>query len=139
MRFLVLGPLEVRLDGREVGVAGGKERALLALLLLHAGEVISSDRLVEALWNGQPPSTAAKIVQGYVSQLRRRLGPETILTRGSGYVLRGAETDAGDFERLLEAARGREPTEVAKTLRRALALWRGRPFSDFEYESWAQP
>jgi len=139
MRFLVLGPLEVRLDGREVEVGGGKQRSLLALLLLHAGEVISSDRLIEALWEGQPPATAAKVVQGYVSQLRRRLGAETILTRGSGYVLREVETDAGEFERLVENARGQEPREAAKDLRRALALWRGRPFGDFEYESWAQP
>jgi len=139
MRFLVLGPLEVRLDGREVEVGGGKQRSLLALLLLHAGEVISSDRLIEALWEGQPPATAAKVVQGYVSQLRRRLGAETILTRGSGYVLHEVETDAGEFERLVENARGREPREAAKDLRRALALWRGRPFGDFEYESWAQP
>jgi DNA-binding SARP family transcriptional activator/DNA-binding beta-propeller fold protein YncE len=138
MRFLVLGSLEARGDGRELELGPGRQRALLALLVLHAGEVLSLDRLVDALWREQPPASAAKVVQGYVSQLRRVLGAEAIVTRGSGYRLAGCETDADEFERLLAQARAQEPAEAASTLRQALALWRGHAFADVEYEPWAQ-
>src|SRR5581483_1677090 len=138
MRFCVLGPLEAREGGEELELGPGRQRALLALLLLHANEVISTDRLVEELWGEQAPPTATKVVQGYVSQLRRVLPPETIATRGSGYVLQSPETDVSEFERLLDRARGEAPHDAATTLRAALDLWRGRPFADFEYETWAQ-
>jgi DNA-binding SARP family transcriptional activator/streptogramin lyase len=138
VKFLVLGPIEASLDGRELEIGAGRQRALLALLLLHAGEVLSLDRIVEDLWGEQAPPSAAKVVQGYVSQLRRALAPDVIVTRGSGYVLHDAETDAVDFERLLERSRGEEPREAARTLRAALGLWRGRPYADVEYETWAQ-
>jgi DNA-binding SARP family transcriptional activator len=140
VQFLVLGPVEARLNGRALEIGGGKPRALLALLLLHATEVVTSERLVEDLWSGRPPASATKLVQGYVSQLRRSLGPDAIVTVGSGYALGSGETDAAEFERLLqEEQRHRESTrEAAETLRRALALWRGRPFTDVFYEPWAQ-
>src|SRR5262245_41688969 len=77
-------------------------------------------------------------MQGYISQLRRALAADTIVTREPGYLLHAGETDAGEFERLLERARGEGPQEAARTLRAALALWRGPPLAGFEYEAWAQ-
>jgi len=138
VRFLVLGPLEARLNGHELDLGRGRQRALLALLLIHRGEVVSSERLIDALWSGSPPASAAKVLQQYVSQLRRVLPAETILTRGSGYLLDAGETDAGEFEQLIDDASGQEPQQAARTLRAALALWRGSPYADVEYEAWAQ-
>ena len=138
VRFLVLGPLEVRLDGQELDLGSGRQRALLALLLVHRGEVVSSDRLIDELWAGNPPASALKVLQGYVSQLRRVLPRETIVTRGSGYLLDTGETDAGEFERIVHDASSEEPQQAARTLRTGLALWRGRPYADVEYEAWAQ-
>src|SRR5256885_11885227 len=88
MEFRILGPLEVVEQGDWVRLGGGKQRALLAVLLVHANEVVSADRLVEELWGEEPPATAAKIVQGYVSHLRRALGQGVLLTPRPGYVLR---------------------------------------------------
>jgi YVTN family beta-propeller protein len=139
MRVEILGLLQVREDGRELSIGPGRQRALLALLVLHNGETMSSDRLVDALWGERPPATAAKVLQGYVSQLRRALPDGAIETRGSGYALRAAETDAGAFEELVDRAREQEPRNAAKTLREALALWRGPPLVDVEYELWARP
>src|SRR2546428_7333336 len=138
MRVGVLGPVEVWEDGRELALGSGRQRALFVLLSLHAGEVVSKDRLIDGLWGERPPASAAKVLQGYVSQLRRALPPGTIVTRASGYLLRGGETDAAEFERLAERARGERPEEAAATLREALALWRGGALSEVEYEAWAQ-
>lgn len=138
MRVGILGPLEVWEDGRPLELGAGRQRALLALLVLHADEVVSSDRLIEELWNGDAPATAAKVVQGYVSQLRKALPPDVLVTRPPGYVLRVDDTDAAEFARLLEGSQCQQPAEAARTLSRALALWRGRPLADVEYESWAQ-
>ena len=74
MDFRILGPLEVTDQGREPAIASGKTRALLAILLLHANEVVSSDRLIEELWGGRPPETARKSLQVHVSRLRKALG-----------------------------------------------------------------
>ena len=139
MRVEILGSLQVRDNGRDYSVGSGRQRTLLALLVLHNGELVSSDRLVDALWGERPPATAAKALQGYVSQLRRSLSAEAIETRGSGYALRAAETDVGEFELLIDRSRGEQPRDAAATLRTALALWRGPPFVDVEYELWAQP
>ena len=138
LRFLLLGPLEVREDGREIRLGAGRQRALLALLLLHANERVSVDRLADELWEGNPPATAQKVVQGYISQLRRALPEDVIATRGSAYELRASATDVVEFEKLVERAAGEDPSTAARTLRAALELWRGRPLVDFEYESWAQ-
>ncbi|HKE10553.1 MAG TPA: BTAD domain-containing putative transcriptional regulator [Myxococcota bacterium] len=140
LRFLVLGPLEARLGERTLEISGGKPRALLSLLLLHAGEVVAAERLVEDLWSGRPPASAAKLVQGYVSQLRRALGSDAVVTVGPGYVLRTGETDVAEFERLVQKAEEakQSPGQAVPTLRRALALWRGGPFADVAYEPWAQ-
>jgi YVTN family beta-propeller protein len=139
VRVDFLGSLQVRDDGRDCSVGSGRQRALLLLLVLHNGELVSSDRLVDALWGERPPATAAKALQGYVSQLRRSLPAEAIETRGSGYVLRAADTDAAEFERLLDRALAEQPADAVATLRAALSLWRGAPLVDVEYELWAQP
>ena len=76
MDFRILGPLEVERDGRPLTLGAAKPQALLALLLLHAGEVVSSDRLIDGLWGEEAPATAQKALQVYVSQLRKALGPE---------------------------------------------------------------
>ena len=87
VEYRILGPLDVTVDGRAVALGGRHRRALLALPLAHANEVAPLDRLIYGLWNEAPPETAANIVQGYVSQLRKLLGRETIVTRGRGYAL----------------------------------------------------
>ena len=107
MELRILGPLELVENGRPVELAGGRQRALLALLLLQANEVVSTDRLIDGLWGEQPPATAPKVLQNAVSQVRRQLGDELIVTRAPGYLLR-VEPDAIDarrFESLLEDGR----------------------------------
>jgi len=149
MQFRILGPLEVAETDREISLGGGRQRAVLALLLLHPNEVVSSERLIDELWGGAPPPTAAKTVQVYVSQLRKALrngvpdGP--LLTRGRGYVLR-VEPGELDLERFEAAvADGRReldrdaPARAADRLREGLALWRGPPLADFAYDAFAQP
>ena len=121
MQISVLGPVEVTADGRSVAIGKGKPRALLAVLALDEGSTVSSERLVEALWGEDPPPTAAKMVQLYVSQVRKALAASgdgaEIVTRGRGYELRLGD---GDVDALRFAAL------VADDLpREALALWRG--------------
>src|SRR5436309_12076670 len=107
MQFRILGPLEVYDDGRPIALGGPKQRALLGVLLLHANESISTERLVDELWGDQPPARAHKLVQGYVSGLRKQLGPARVVTRSPGYLVRveGGELDALEFDRLVAAAR----------------------------------
>ena len=147
MDFRILGPLAVADDDHELPLGGGKQRALLALLLTHPNEVLSSYRLIDELWGAEAPPTAAKMLQNYVSGLRRALranGAGTVLeTRGSGYRLRveSGERDLDRFEELLERARmtfGADPQKAAELLREALGLWRGPPLSEFAYEPFAQ-
>ena len=80
----VLGPLQVRQDGAPVAIPGAKPRAILTMLGLHGGSVVSADTLVELLWGEDPPRTAAKALQTHISSLRRTLGDGFVLTRGSG-------------------------------------------------------
>jgi len=124
------------LDGAPLPLGGPKQRATLAELLLHAGEVVTRDHLVDAVWGEQPPGNAAASLQVYVHGLRRALGPERIETHGNGYRLRldGDELDLHRFERLVERgaralAAGR-PAEAADDLRTALALFAGEPLAD---------
>ena len=84
MEFRILGPLEVLSDGQAVDLGGAKQRALLAVLLLYANHVVSRDRLIDALWEDDPPETAAKALQVYVSQLRKLLGKERLQTKAPG-------------------------------------------------------
>jgi DNA-binding SARP family transcriptional activator len=140
MRYLILGPLEVREGETDVELRGGQQRKLLAILLLHSGEAVSSDRLIEELWNGKPPETAAKALQGYVSSLRKQLGPESVETVGAGYRLKVApgDVDTHRFEELLAEARPLERAPAAAKLREALALWRGPALADFAYDDFAR-
>ncbi len=140
MEFRLLGPLEVVEDDRALSLGGVKQRSLLAVLLLHANELVSSDRLIADLWGEAPPATAAKSVQNYVSRLRKELGERRVTTRAPGYVLHvdPAELDLAVFERLTGEARRAEPRRAAEKLRQALALWRGPPLADLAYEAFAQ-
>jgi DNA-binding SARP family transcriptional activator len=138
MRVCILGPLEVWEDGSELRLRRGRQRALLVFLAVHANEVVSTDRLIDALWPEAAPPTAAKVVQMWVSQLRNVLPEGVLLTRPTGYLLSVDETDAREFERLIGEAGEQQPPAAARTLRRALDLWRGPPLADTEYEPWAQ-
>jgi DNA-binding SARP family transcriptional activator len=140
LQFRLLGPLEVRDDSASVPIGGQKQRALLALLLLDVGRVVSTDHLVAALWGETPPRTAATSLQNFVSQLRKQLGPDLLETKAPGYVLRvePQQVDLERFRSLVKDARGLDPPERAATLRDALELWRGPPLADFGFESWAQ-
>ena len=130
MEFRILGPLEVLQDGRQIDLGGAKQRALLAVLLLHANEVVSTDRLIDALWEDDAPETGRKALQVYVSQLRKALGRARIVTRSPGYRLEveADELDLARFQRLLEDG---HPGE-------ALSLWRGPPLAEFAYERFAR-
>jgi DNA-binding SARP family transcriptional activator len=138
--FRILGPLEAVQEGEAVTLGGQKQRALLAALLVRAGEVVSTDRLIDDLWGEEPPRTAATSLQNFVSQLRKVLGSDVLVTRPPGYVLDVAReaVDAGQFERLLVDARGSEPAERVERLRAALALWRGEPLAEFAYAPFAE-
>jgi len=140
MEFRLLGPLEVVQRDSALAVGGGKQRALLAVLLLHANEVVSTDRLLDDLWGSSPPATAVKSIQLYVSRLRKELGEGRLVTRAPGYVLRveRSELDVARFEQLVGEARVAEAERAARKLREALALWRGRPLADLAYEPFAQ-
>src|SRR4051812_37390994 len=144
MEFRVLGPLEVRDGDRSLPLAGAKQRALLALLLVNADHVLSRDRLIDELWGEQPPETAVQSLQVYVSRLRKLLPPDTLLTRPPGYLLQlGAdELDLRRFERLLaegrEALAHGEAEPAARLLHEALALWRGPALAEFAFDPFAQ-
>ena len=144
MDFRILGPLEVAQDGQSLRLGGAQQRALLAVLLIYRGEVLSTDRLIDELWADRPPPTAAKTVQGYVSQLRRVLGEEAIVTRGHGYRLAvvSDQVDVARFEALVSegqtALADGDAVNAQQRLGEALALWRGEPLADFAYDSFAQ-
>jgi YVTN family beta-propeller protein len=143
IEFRVLGPFEAVGDDSPIVLGPPRQRALLALLLIYRGHTLSTDRLVDALWDGRPPPSAPKIVQGYVSSLRRVLGEDRLLTRGRGYQLVAAEspTDADRFERLVAdgqaALRGGDAARAVADLRSALELWRGPALSDLADEPFA--
>jgi len=141
IEFRVLGPFEVRVEGRALELKRRKQRSLLALLLLHAGEVVSIDRLVEELWAGKPPKAAVGSLQNLVSDLRKALGRATVRTRQPGYVLdvHPDQVDLHRFERLVaQAAQGGDAERRATLLHEALDLWRGAPLADLAFEPFAQ-
>jgi DNA-binding SARP family transcriptional activator len=139
----LLGPVEARIAGADVALGGLKPRTLLAVLALEPGRVVSVDQLVEAIWPGEPPGSAAHAVQVYVSQLRKALGP-AIATRAPGYALElePASIDLHRFSQLAQEGRvALEASDAAGAevaLREALALWRGPALADFAYEPFAQ-
>ena len=118
LKLQLLGPVEATIDGRPLSLGPKKQRSLLAVLALHANETVSVDRLVDALWGDRPPATAQKMVQLYVSQLRRLLAADSvkIVTQGHGYALRIDPTavDVASFERWL---RKRSVTGACRTRR----------------------
>src|SRR5918996_4556731 len=143
--FRLLGPLEVVDDGGlALSIGAGRQRALLALLLLRANELVASDRLVDELWGESPPPTAHKMLHNQVSGLRQALGRNGRLeTQGSAYRLNVApgERDVDRFEELLASARAEldsDPDTAADKLRAALGLWRGPALSDLAFEQFAQ-
>jgi DNA-binding SARP family transcriptional activator/ABC-type branched-subunit amino acid transport system substrate-binding protein/DNA-binding beta-propeller fold protein YncE len=140
MDFRLLGPLEVLESDRPVSLGRGRQRALFALLLIHANEVVSTDRLIDELWGESPPRTALKSVQVYVSRLRKELGDGRLATRPPGYVLRTdpSEVDVCRFERLVGDADVVDPKIAAERLRSALELWRGPALGDMAFEPFAR-
>ncbi len=141
MDFRILGPLEVWDRGRPIELRRRKPRALLAILLLHAGEPVSSDALIDALWGESPPRTARAALQNYVAQLRRDLGPGLVESTPGGYVLEAGseQIDLGRFERLTAEGREADGDERVEKLREALALWHGPPLADLLFEPFAGP
>ena len=140
MEFRVLGPLEVVDGERAIELGGSKQRSVLAMLVLRAGRVVSTEALVDGLWGDTPPATASKSLQVYVSRLRKTLGDDVIVTRAPGYML-DAGPDAIDVARvetLVEQARGEPSFDSASTLSTALALWRGPALEDLADEPFAQ-
>src|SRR3954452_23687890 len=131
MEFRILGPLEGHRDGRALDLGGPKQRALLALLLLEANHVVATERLIDALWDEQPPETARNALHVHVSQLRKAIGRERLATREPGYILHvePGELDAERCARLLDEGR---PDD-------AVALWRGPALADLASERFAQP
>jgi peptide/nickel transport system substrate-binding protein len=141
VEFRILGPFEVVSDGRLLPLGPGQERVLLAVLLLHRNERVSTTRMTDLLWDESPPESAPKMVQIYVSRLRRRLATATntdrrLVTEAAGYRLRVEkdELDLERFERLRREGRaalsGGDPALAAARLRQALSLWRGTPLAD---------
>jgi DNA-binding SARP family transcriptional activator/WD40 repeat protein len=144
VEFRILGPLEVVQGDELFALGAAQQRALLAVLVLHRGQAVSIDRLVDELWGEHAPATAAKTVQVYVSQLRKSLGSDLIVTEGRGYRLavEPGQVDVGRFEALCaEGRRALGEGDAARAqdrLSSALGLWRGEPLADFAYEQFAQ-
>ena len=151
MDFRILGPLEVLDEGRPVALGGSRQRALLALLLVHVNETLTTERLVDELWGEHPPAKAAKTVQMQLSRLRKALAGEAgngsaavVVTRERGYelVLDPERLDAQRFERLVAEGRSElaaaHPAGAVAALEGALSLWRGAPLAELAYEPFAQ-
>ena len=135
--FRVLGPLEVVADdGEPLPLGGQRQRAVLALLLLRANRVVSTDSLIDALWGDNPPRAATTSLHNAISGLRKLVGADVLVTRPPGYSLvASAETfDLARFEALVREARELEPEERTRALRAALALWRGDPLPELTLE-----
>jgi DNA-binding SARP family transcriptional activator len=140
IEFRILGPLEAVADGNLLPLGGARQRAVLALLLLEAGRVVSTDRLTDAIWSGSPPRTHTASLQNFVASLRKVLGPETIELRPPGYVMRveAGQLDLAKVRSLVDEARASDPLRRARLLGDALAFWRGEPLAELAYEPFAQ-
>nr|WP_082108010.1 BTAD domain-containing putative transcriptional regulator [Mycobacterium sp. UM_NZ2] len=131
MELGVLGPLQARHDGASVTIPGAKPRAILTMLGLHGGSVLSAETLIDLLWGDEPPRTAAKALQTHISSLRRALGDGFVLTEGTGWILNTTEVDAPRYKRATKA--GRDAAAAGDTgqavvrFEEALSLWRGTP------------
>jgi len=146
----VLGPLEAEVEGARADLGGPLQRAVLALLLMERGRVVSVDRMIDQLWRGEPPPRAIASLQAYVSNLRRILEPgrarraqaRILVSAPPGYAVRlpDGAVDAWRFESLLTAARKEapgQPERARQELEQALALWRGPAYAEFADEEWA--
>jgi DNA-binding SARP family transcriptional activator len=140
MDFRLLGPLEVSEHGRPLALGGMKQRSVLAVLLMHANELVTTDQLIDRIWGAAPPRRASKNVQVYVSRLRKLVGADRLSTHPGGYVLHVEpdELDVSRFERLAGEAATRGPEAAARKLTEALGLWRGAALADLAYEGFAQ-
>src|SRR4051794_2328763 len=140
IEFGILGPLEARRDGAELPLGGRSPRAVLALLLLEAGRVVSIDRIADELYAGAAPATAVTQVHRQISELRRALGEAAIETRAPGYVVHvGPEAlDLRRFEALCAQADDAGPSGAVAALDEALGLWRGDALADLAAEPFAQ-
>ena len=138
----LLGPVDITLRGTTHTVPGVRRKTVLAILALHAGEVVSTDRLTDIVWGEQVPRTAANTLQSHVSFLRRMIGaPAAILARSGGYLLEvGPEaTDVAVAERLIRlGTQSADPIDVVRHLKDALALWRGQPLQDIAGAAWTR-
>jgi DNA-binding SARP family transcriptional activator len=144
VEFRVLGPFDVVSDGVPIDLGGARRRALLALLVLSAGKVIGSERLVDELWGERPPATAGHVLHVYVSALRKLLPADVIVSRPPGYVLEVAPEaiDLQRFERLVavgrKALQAGDPQAAASAFDDGLALWRGPVLEDFAADEFVQ-
>src|SRR5512132_3058548 len=127
----VLGPLQVRQDGVPVPIPGAKPRAILTMLGLHGGSVVSADTLLNLLWGDDSPRTAAKALQTHISSLRRTLGDGFVLTEGAGWTLARADVDALRYKAAARLGRGAaaagDTSQAVARFEEALSLWRGIP------------
>jgi hypothetical protein len=127
----VLGPVQVRKNGAPVVIPGAKPRAILTMLGLHAGSVVSADTLLAILWADEPPRTADKALQTHISSLRRTLGDGVVLTQGSGWTLADADVDATRYKTAARSARDAaaagDTSQAVTRFEEALTLWRGSP------------
>jgi len=144
VHFRMLGPLEVTVDGHQISLGGRRQRALLALLLLHANTVVSRHRLIDGVWDGEPPPSASESLDAYLYRLRKIIGPDRLPRRAGGYVLRvePGELDVDDFDRLVAKARqatdANDTVRAVRALEAALALWRGPPLADLSDEQFVK-
>jgi DNA-binding SARP family transcriptional activator len=140
LEFRILGPFEVEGSTGPVALGGQKQRALLCVLVLEAGRVVATERLVDLLYGEDAPKTATTSLQNAISRLRRELGADVLETRAPGYVLRVSpeQVDARRFEIQLRDARRAAPEERRELLQQALELWRGPALAEFAFEQFAQ-
>jgi DNA-binding SARP family transcriptional activator/tetratricopeptide (TPR) repeat protein len=138
VEFRILGPLEAEDGGQLLSLGSLKQRALLTLLLLQRGEVVSRERLIEQLWDERPPPSADGTLAAYVSRLRKIVGRDRLRSQPTGYqlVIEPDELDATRFERALRSPH-RDVEQTVRQLRDALALWRGPALADFAYATFA--
>jgi DNA-binding SARP family transcriptional activator len=140
LEFRILGPLEVSDEMGPIALGGQRQRALLAVLIVEAGRVVPTERLVDLLWGEDAPKTATTSLQNSISRLRRALGADVLETRAPGYLLRAGpdQVDARRFEVQLRDARRAAAGERRELLQRALSLWRGPALAEFAFEQFAQ-
>jgi DNA-binding SARP family transcriptional activator len=140
LEFRILGPFEVSDETELIALGGPRQRGLLAILVLEAGRVVPTDRLIDLLWGEEAPKTATASLQNSIARLRRALGSDVLETRAPGYVLNVApsQLDARVFEQVLVDARRLPPEERRDRLQTALALWRGPALAEFAFDDFAQ-